>query len=92
MLVCPIRAVANRAAKPADQKFFKADQLQVQVRTTFHPGEMILRIVVGVMVAWHIKERNIQHGQQVFEVWIGQVSTAEDQLDLAKVTAGTKAV
>src|SRR5215216_5122249 len=44
------------------------------------------------MIARHIKQWNIQHRQQVFKVRIRQVSTAENQLDLAKVTTRTQIV
>ena len=89
MLVCPVRTVEHRAAETPDQKFPKPDQFQVQVGAAFDTGEMIVRVVVRVMVAGHIEQWNIQHRQQVFKVRIRQVSTAEDQIDLAKVTRCT---
>ena len=92
MLVCPVRAVADRAAEAADQKFLKPDHFQVQVGTAFHARQSVFRIIGRVMVARHIKQRNIQQRQQVFQVWVGQVSTPQNQLDLTKVTTGTKVV
>ncbi len=92
MLVRSVRTVADGPAKAANQKFLKPDQFQIQVGTAFHACQGVFRIVVRVMVAGHIKQGNIQHRQQIFKVRIWQVSTAEDQLDLAKVTTGTKAV
>src|SRR5215211_1134674 len=92
MLVCPIRAVAYRSAESPDQKFLEPDQFQVQVGTAFCARQAVFGIVVGVMIARHVEQWNIQDCQQVFKVRIRQVSTAEDQLDLAEVTTGTQAV
>jgi len=92
MLVCAVRAVADRPAKTADQKFPEPDQFQVQVGTAFHVRQGIFGVVVWVMVARYIKQGDIQHRQQVFQVGVRQVSTPQNQLDLAKVTAGTKII
>ena len=92
MLVCPVRSVADRPAKTADQKLLKTDQLQVQVGTTFHVCQGVFGVVVRVVVSRYVKEGDIQHGQQVFKVRIGQVSTTKNQLDLTKVTAGAKII
>ena len=92
MLVRPIRAVADRTTETADQKFFEADQLQVHVGTPFHTCQVVFGIVIGVMVSGHIKQGDIQHRQQIFKVRVRQVTTTEDQLDIAKVTSRTKSV
>ena len=92
MLVRPVRAVANRPAEAADQKFLESDHFQIQVGTAFHARQGIFGVVGGVMIARHIKQRNVQHRQQIFQVGVGQVSTAQDHLDLTKVTTGTKVV
>ena len=89
MLVCPVRTVEHRAAETPDQKFPEPDQFQVQVRATFYTRQGIFRIVVRIMIARHIKQWHIQDRQQIFKVRIRKVSTAEDQLDLAKVTRST---
>ena len=92
MLVGPIGAVEDRAAEAADQKFLEPDQFQIQVGTAFHTRQGVFGVVVRVMVAWYVEQWNIQQSQQVLQVRVWQVSTAEDQLDLAEVTVGTKAV
>ena len=92
MLVCPVRAVADRPAKAADQKLLVTDQFQVQVGTAFYVRQGVFGVVIRIMVARYVKQRDIQHGQQVFKVRVRQVSTAENQLDLTKVTAGTKII
>ncbi len=44
------------------------------------------------MIARYIEQWKIQEGQQVFQVRIRQVSTAEDEFDLVKVPASTKSI
>lgn len=92
MLVCPVWAIADRPAEASDQKLLEPDHFQVQVGAAFHARQGIFGIEGGVVVARHIKQRDVQHRQQVFQVGIGQVSTPQDQLDLTKVTSGTKVV
>lgn len=92
MLICPVRSVADGPAKAADQKFLETDHFQVQVGTTFHVRQGVFGIVIWVVVARYVKQRDIQYRQQVFKVRVRQVSTAEDELDLTKVTAGTKTI
>ena len=92
VLVGPSGVVTDGSAKAADQKFLIPDQLQIQVGAAFRVGEGVFRVVVWVVIAWHVKQRNIEHGQQVFKVRVRQVSAPQDQLDLTKVTARTKTI
>jgi len=92
MLVGPVRAIADGPTKAADQKFLEPDQFQVQVGTTLHVRQGVFGVIVWVVVARYVKQGDIQHGQQIFKVRVRQVTTPQNQLDLTKVTAGTKAI
>lgn len=44
------------------------------------------------MVARHIKEGNVQKGNEVFEIIVRQVATADQQFKILKMSTCTKAV
>lgn len=92
ILICRVGTILDRSAEAADQKTLKAYHVQVQVGTAFHMGKGIVGVVGWVMVAGYIKQRNVQKSQQILQIGIRQVSASKDQLDLAKVTAGTKSI
>ena len=41
ILICPVRTIADRTAKAADQELLITGQLQVHVRAALHMGEVI---------------------------------------------------
>ncbi len=92
MLIGPVWAVAHRPTEAPDQELLKTGCLQVQVRAAFRVSKGVFSVVSWVMVSGHIKKRNIQKSQQVLKVRVGQVSTSEDKLHFAKVTACTKSI
>jgi len=80
------------AAEAADQKFFIALQFQIQVRAAFHVGQGIIWIIVWIVVAGHVQERDIQKSKQVFKVGIRQIAASHDQLNIAEMTVCAEAV
>lgn len=55
-------------------------------------GECMFGVIFWVVVAGHIHQGDIQEGDEVFQVGIGQISTANDQFDIAEMSAITKTV
>ena len=53
---------------------------------------MIIRVVIWVMISWHIEQRNVQDGQQVLEVGVWQIAAPQDQLDILEMSIRTQAV
>ncbi len=92
ILICAVRAIADAPAEAADQEFFIAFYFQIQVSAAFHTCQRIIGIVDRVVVAGHVKKRNIQKSEQVLKVGVGQIPAPQNQFDLAKVTALGKAI
>jgi hypothetical protein len=44
------------------------------------------------VIARHIEQRDVQQGDEVFEVGIGQVAASDEQFDAAEVTVTGKAI
>ena len=92
VLICPIWAVLDRSAQAADQEFFVADQFQVQIRAALGVRLGILEVVFWVMITWHVKKGNIQKGNEVLKIIIGQVAASKYQFKILKMPARAKAV
>jgi len=71
VLIRPIGAVAYASAKAADQGVFVINSLQVQIDAAFGARAHIQRVILGVVVAWHVIERHVQHGDDIFKIGVG---------------------
>ena len=92
ILVGAIWPVLNGAAQTTDQEFVEAGQFHIQIDTSLHEGQLILRKIIGIMVSRHIQQRDIQNSQQVLKVGIRQVAAPQDQLYIAKMAVIAQAV
>lgn len=92
VLVCSIGTVSDASAEAADQKPFIAHQLQVQVGAAFCIGDGLGGIIIRIMVAGDVHQRDVQKSNQGFEVGVGQVSTPNDQFDIAEMSVVAEAV
>ena len=92
ILVCPVRTVLDASAQPADQECFDAHQFSVQVRTAFHVRFGIFQGIIGVVVTGNVYKWNIQERNDVFKIWVGKVSAANNQFDIIEMSCITKAV
>ena len=85
ILIRPIRAVADRAAKAADQNCFVAHHFQVQVRAAFHMGKRIVRHINWIVVAWHVHQGLVQDCEYILKIWVGKVSASYDQFNVVEM-------
>ena len=92
VLIGAIGAIADAPAQTADQKLFKRNQLQIQVRAAFCVGMRNVDIVNGVMIPGHVQKRDVQQGDQIFEIGIRQIAASYDQLNIAEMPAAAETV
>jgi outer membrane protein assembly factor BamB/tRNA A-37 threonylcarbamoyl transferase component Bud32 len=92
VLVPAIGPVADGAAEAADQELFIPGQLQIQVGTAFHTRLGQAWVVFRVMVPRDIIERDIQDCDKVFQVRIGQITTAQHQIHVLKMAIGCQGI
>ncbi len=88
VLVHPVGPVADGAAESADEEFFEAHDFQIQIGSALGVGLRRAR----VMVPRHIIHRHVQHGHEVFQVWVGHIPAAEDEFHILKMAVGSKRV
>lgn len=92
ILIGAIRAIAYRTPKTADQKSFMTHQFEVQIDAALGARLLARQVFVGIMVAWHIEHGHVQHGHQVFEIGVGEVAAANDQLHILELSTGRKGI
>ena len=74
---------------PPMRNLIVAYDFQVEVGAALGAGLAVERRVV---VARHVIHRHVQHGQQVFQVGVGHVAAAEDELHILKMPVGCERV
>ena len=92
ILVRAIRSVADAAAKPSHQVSSVAGTLEVQVGAAIHAGEGVLGIVVGIVIARHVQQWDIDDCQQILEILVREISAAQDKLDFIEMSVRAQAV
>lgn len=92
VLVCAVGSVPDAATKAADQSIFNVGSFQVQVEAAFSPCTLICLVVFRVVVARHVVHRHVEHGDDVFQIRVRQVSASENQPHLLKVSARDQGV
>jgi hypothetical protein len=40
------------------------------------------------MVAWHIEQWHVQYGDEIFQIFIRHIATAEDEFHILKMAVG----
>ena len=61
---------------------------EVQIGAAFGSGSFISEVMFWVMVAWHVVHRHVQHGDDIFQISVWQVSTPEDEINVLEMAAG----
>jgi len=92
ILVDAVGTISNGATKAADQEFFVAHSFQIQVDSTFSVGLIEIQVKSRVVVARHVKHRHVQYRDQIFQIFIGHVTAANDEFHILKMTTGCEGV
>ena len=86
ILIRSVGSILDTSAQAAEQECFDAHDFQVQVRAALRERLGIVPLICRVMVARHVKKRDIQEGDDVFEIGVGKVSAPNDQFDILEMT------
>jgi hypothetical protein len=88
VLVGAVGPVTEATAKPCNKQILGYASFQVQVRAAFCKGIFVLWVINRVMITGHVQERSAQYGYQIFQIGVGQITTAKDEIYARKMPIG----
>lgn len=84
--------VADASAQAGNSRALDGYQPQVHVGAAFGARHRVTFIVLRIMVAGDVAEGNVQNGNKIFEIGIGQVAAPQNEINIFELSTGGEAV